>query len=285
MDNFIEYQRFATLDDATFLIDLLDANQIPFKIDDSATRFDVSAKTINPLEEGIVIQVKQCDKARVDQINFKTTETSSINDHYMYSLSDNDIIDAVVNPDGWTEEEQILAKEISKQRNLKLTAELIKSLRKDKNPDISDEQTKQSKLISGGTSWFLWIGIISALNIIALIFRQNVNFVSGLGINYVILGIMDGLNRALGVDLMTLGYVLSFLVCGLFILIWRKSKQQNKNYYLTGLIIYGIDTLFFLYPIQWYSLGFHVLALFGLYSGYRALLTSISDLKKIKGRE
>lgn len=285
MDNFIEYQRFATLDDATFLIDLLDANQIPFKIDDSATRFDMSAKTINPLEEGIVIQVKQCDKARVDQINFKTTETSSINDHYMYSLSDNDIIDAVVNPDGWTEEELILAKEISKQRNLKLTAELIKSLRKDKNPDISDEQTKQSKLISGGTSWFLLIGIISALNIIAVIFRQNVNFVSGLGINYVILGIMDGLNRALGIDLMTLGYVLSFLVCGLFILIWRKSKQQNKNYYLTGLIIYGIDTLFFLYPIQWYSLGFHVLALFGLYSGYKALLTSISDLKKIKGRE
>jgi hypothetical protein len=285
MDEFIEYQRFTTLDDATFLIDLLDANQIPFKIDDSATRFDLAATTINPLEKGIVLQIRQSDKERVDQINFKTTETSSINDHYMYSLSDNDIIDAVVNSDGWTEEEQILAKEISKQRNLKPTAELIKSLRKDKNPDISDEQTKQSKLISGGTSWFLWIGIISALNIIAVIFRQNVNFVSGLGINYVILGITDGLNRALGIDLMLLGYVLSFLVCGLFILIWRKSKQQNKNYYLTGLIIYGIDTLFFLYPIQWYSLGFHVLALFGLYSGYKALLTSISDLKKIKGRE
>lgn len=53
MDEFIEYQRFTTLDDATFLIDLLDANQIPFKIDDSATRFDLAATTINPLKEGL----------------------------------------------------------------------------------------------------------------------------------------------------------------------------------------------------------------------------------------
>jgi len=47
MDEFIEYQRFVTLDNASFLIDLLDANQIPFKIDDSATRFDMTATTIN----------------------------------------------------------------------------------------------------------------------------------------------------------------------------------------------------------------------------------------------
>ena len=285
MDEFIEYQRFATLNDTSFLIDLLDANQIPFKIDDSATRFDLAATTINPLEGGIVLQIRLSDKERVDQINFKTTETSSINDHYLYSLSDNDIIDVVVNPDDWTEEELILAKEISKQRNLKPTAELIKSLRKDKNTDKSNEQTKQSKLISGGISWFLWIGIISALNIIAVIFRQNINFVSGLGINYWILGIMDGIRRATGIDLMSLGYVLSFLVSGLFIWIWRKSKQQNKNYYLTGLIIYGLDTLFFLFLKQWYGLGFHVLALLGLYSGYKALLTSISDLKQIEGTE
>ena len=285
MDEFIEYQRFATLNDASFLIDLLDANQIPFKIDDSATRFDLAATTINPLEGGIVLQIRQSDKERVDQINFKTTATASINDHYMYSLSDNDILDVIVNPEEWTEEEISLAKEISKQRNLKLTAELIKLLRKDKNTDKLNEQTKLSKLISGGTSWFLWIGIISALNIIAVIFRQNVNFVSGLGINYGILGIMDGIRRASGIDLMSLGCVLSFLVSGLFIWIWRKSKQQNKNYYLTGLIIYGLDTLFFLFLKQWYGLGFHVLALLGLYSGYKALLTSISDLKKIEGRE
>ena len=280
MDEFIEYQRFTTLNDSTFLIDLLDANQIPFRIDDSATRFDMSATTMNPLEGGIVIQVRQSDKERVDQINYKTTETASINDHFMYSLSDIDILDVILNPEEWTKEEISLANVISKQRNLKLTTEIIKSLRKDKNAEKINEQTKQKQLLLGGASWFLWIGIISALNITAVIFRQNISFLTGLGLNYGILGMMDGIRRASGIDLMPLGFILTFLVSGLFIWIWSKSKQKNKKFYLTGLIIYGIDTLIFLLLKQWYDLGFHVLALFGLYYGYKALLKSISELKK-----
>ena len=288
MEELIEYQTFQSLEDARYLIDLLDANQIPFKIDDSATRFDLSATMINPLKTAILLQIRQSDKERVDQINFKSTDTASINDHYMYSLSDNDILETIVNPEEWTEEEISLAYEISKQRNLKLTADLIKSLRKEKNVvkiiDIN-EKTKQSKQISGGISWFLWIGILSALNIIAVIFQQNISFVTGLGLNYGILGIMDGFRRVTGIDVMPFGFCLSFLVSGLIIWIWRKSKQENKNYYLTGLIIYGLDTLIFLFTKQWYSLGFHILALLGLYYGYKALLKSISELKKAEERE
>jgi len=273
MDEFIEYQRFATLDNASFLIDLLDANQIPFKIDDSATRFDMTATTIHPIEGGIVIQVRQADKERVDQINFKTTETASINDHYMYSLSDNDIIDAIVNPDGWSEEEQTLAKEISKQRDLKPTAKLIKSLRKDKEAvNISDE-TKQRNSITNGVSWFLWIAILSSCNTIALIFHQNLHFVVGLGINYVLLGIMEGIQRASGANLIPIGFFLTFVVSGLFLWIWTKSKKENQKIYLTGLIIYGIDTIIFIFTKEWFSIAFHLFAFWVLFVGYRALLT------------
>jgi len=281
MDEFIEYQRFVTLDNASFLIDLLDANQIPFKIDDSATRFDMTATTINPIEGGIVIKVRQADKERVDQINFKTTETASINDHYMYSLSDNDIIDAIVNPDGWSEEEQTLAKEISKQRNLKPTAKLIKSLRKDKEAvNISDE-TKQRNSITNGVSWFLWIAILSSCNTIALIFHQNLHFVVGLGINYVLLGIMEGIQRASGANLIPIGFVLTFVISGLFLWIWTKSKKENQKIYLTGLIIYGIDTIIFIFTKDWFSIAFHLFAFWVLFVGYRALLTKkINENKK-----
>ena len=282
MDEFIEYQRFATLDNASFLIDLLDANQIPFKIDDSATRFDMTATTIHPIEGGIVIQVRQADKERVDQINFKTTETASINDHYMYSLSDNDIIDAIVNPDGWSEEEQTLAKEISKQRDLKPTAKLIKSLRKDKEAvNISDE-TKQRNSITNGVSWFLWIAILSSCNTIALIFHQNLHFVVGLGINYLILGIMEGIQRASGANLIPIGFVLTFVISGLFLWIWTKSKKENQKIYLTGLIIYGIDTIIFVFTKDWFSIAFHLFAFWVLFVGYRALLTINKNENKKK---
>jgi len=271
MEEFIEYQRFSSLEEAAVLLDLLDVNQIPFKIDDSATRFDMTATSTNPLDSGIVIQVREIDKDKVDKLNQCSPETPE-NDHYMYSLSDNDIIDAVVNPDDWTNEEHILAKEIFKQRNLKPTAEIIKSSRKEKIETEKKEQLEQKRLILGGTSWFLWIGILSALNLIALIIHQNLQFIAGLGINYLILGMMEGIRRVTGVNLMLLGYTLTFLVSGLFIFIWKKSKQENKSIYLTGLIIYGLDTIIFVFTKEWFSLGFHVFALLMLGNGYNALI-------------
>lgn len=280
MEEFIEYQRFSTLKDATPLIDLLDVNQIPFKIDDSALRFDMAATSINPLESGIVIQVREIDKDKVDKLNQRSAETL-VNDHYMYSLSDNDIIDAVVNPEDWTKEEHILAQDIFKQRNLKPTAELIKSSRKEKIETAKKEQLKQKNIISGGASWFLWIGILSALNIIAIIAHQNLHFVVGLGINYAILGILDGIRRATGLNLILIGYVLTFLVSGLFIFIWQKSKKEKKAIYLTGLIIYGLDTVIFIFTREWFSLGFHVFAFIMLLAGYDALLTRIKETKQI----
>ena len=271
MEEFIEYQRFSTLEDATLLIDLLDVNQIPFKIDDSAMRFDMAATSINPLESGIVIQVREIDRDKIERLNQRSTEIP-VNDHYMYSLSDNDIIDAIVNPEDWTKEEHVLAQEIFKQRNLKPTAETIKSSRKEKIETVRTEELKQKNLILGGASWFLWIGILSTLNLIALIIHQNLQFIAGLGINYFILGMMDGIRRATGVNLILLGYALTFIVSGLFIFIWKKSKQENKAIYLTGLIIYGLDTIIFVFTKEWFSLGFHIFALLMLGNGYNALI-------------
>jgi len=271
MEEFIEYQRFSTLDDATLLIDLLDVNQIPFKIDDSAMRFDMAATSINPLESGIVVLVRVIDKDKVDTLNQKGSE-ALVNDHYMYTLSDKDIIDAVVNPDDWTKEEHILAQEIFKQRKLQPTAEFIKSTRKEKIDNEKKEQVIQKGQIFFGAVLFLWIGIFSALNILSIIVHQNLQFIAGLGINYIILGVMDGILRATGVNLIIVGYALAFLVSGLFIFIWKKSKQENKAIYLTGLIIYGLDTIIFVFTKEWFSLGFHVFALVMLGNGYNALL-------------
>jgi len=277
MEEFIEYQRFPTFNDAEDFINLLEVNQIPYKVDDSATHYDLAATAVNPLEAGIIIQIRQTDKERVDKISSSNTQTTSLTDNYMYTLSDNDIIDAVVNPDEWTNEEHILAQEIFKQRNLKPTAETIKASRKEKIETEKKEQLKQQNLITGGASWFMWIGILSALNILAIIFNQNLQFVAGLGINYFILGIMEGIRRASGINLMPLGYALAFLVSGLFIIVWRISRKENKGIYLTGLIIYGLDTMIFLFTKEWFSLGFHLFALLMLYTGYDALRTRINE--------
>lgn len=279
MEEFIEYQRFSTLEDAVPLLDLLDRNQIPFKVDDSANRFSLSATTIDPLENKFIVQIRQVDKDTVNKLNQRIGESPE-NDHYMYSLSNNDIIDAVVNPEDWTKEEQTLAQEIFKQRNLKPTAEEIKSTRKEKIEMVKNEHLRQKNMIRGGASWFLWIAILSILNIIALIANQNLQFIAGLGINYVILGVINGIQVVTGQNIMLIGYALAFLVSGSFVLIWKKSKKGNKAVYLTGLIIYALDTVIFIFTKEWFTVGFHVFAFIILISGYDALLTRIRESKR-----
>ena len=90
---------------------------------------------------------------------------------------------------------------------------------------------------------------------------------------------INGIWRATSLNLMTLGYILTFLISGLFILIWRKSKADNKTIYLIGLIIYGFDTMIFVFTKEWFSLGFHIFALIMLYGGYVALRTKLKETK------
>lgn len=59
------------------------------------------------------------DIERVDKLNQLNIDSLTANDHYMYLMPNDFIIDAVVNPMAWTKEEHLLAKEISKQRNIK----------------------------------------------------------------------------------------------------------------------------------------------------------------------
>lgn len=272
MDEFIEYQKFYSIEEARVLTDLLDVNYIQFKVDDSNNRFDMSATSINPSEKGISIQIREVDKDKVDKLYARVAETVAANDNYMYSLSDNDIIDAVVNPEEWTNEEHLIAKEIMKQRRLVPTASIIKTSRKEKTESKNNIASGQNRLISGGASWFLLIGIISMLNIMFFATKQDVQFILGLGINYIILGVADGIKQSLGLNLFPIAYVLTFLISTVFLFIWKKSKSESKTVYLIGLILYGLDSLIFVFSKEWWNLGFHIFAFLLLASGYNALI-------------
>jgi len=281
MGDFINYQHFSNLQEASDLIDLLNANQIPFEIDDSATKFSI-VKDINPLEDGIVIKIKETDVEKVDKINFKNTEIYS-DDHYLYSFSDKDIMDIVINPEEWTEEEIILAKEIAKQRDLK-PAELIKPIQKKENTYEKTEQTKQ-KAVQNPANWFLFIAVFSILNTISVIFHKNLYFKMGLGINDFIVGFMYGIQQASGTNLMIYAFILSLLVSAFLLWIWIQSKKKNRKIYLMGTIIYGIDVLMSIFSTLttlstnalsttswwWFGLASRLFILWMLCVGYKTL--------------
>lgn len=279
MAQFINYQTFSTLKDASNLIDLLNANQIPFEIDDSAERFDISAKEFNPFETGITVKIQASDVERVKEIDLQNAP-ESISDHYLYSFSDNDIIDVVVNPEEWTASEVALAKKISIERDLKPSAELVKSLRK--NSFTEKEQIKEKKIqeritqesaIRGSAGWFAWIGGISLINSLLIFFQSHLYFPIGLGLSTAKLGVASGIREATGVDVSLFGLIASFIMPILFFWIWRKSRKGNQRVYLAGMIIYAIDTLFCVLVQYWFGVGLHLFALFFIWGGYQTLIT------------
>ncbi|MCL2131772.1 MAG: hypothetical protein FWH36_04890 [Lentimicrobiaceae bacterium] len=271
MRKYIDYQTFTDLQEAAHLIETLNANQIPFKIDaSSTTSFDVLPQNINPMTDGVVVKIRLADKKKADKICLENAENNSAENHYLFSFSDNDIIDVIVNPEEWTEEEVALAKKISKQRDLKPTAEQVKNLRK--NTDKLKEQVKKENRLQGHTAWFLCISILSIVNSILIISQQTVHFPIGLGINEILLGIMSGIQKITGTDLMGISFFLSLLMPALFFWIWLKSKEKNKNVYLAGIIIYGADALFMLWCKYWIGTAFHAFVLLGLCAGYRTLI-------------
>lgn len=225
------------------------------------------------------MQDRLSNMKNVDKMNVETTEASSVEDNYMDSLSDIDIIDAIVNPEGWSEEDLVLAREISKQRDLKPTAELIQSLQKDKDAINKPKLAQQKALISGGTFWFLWIAFLTGMNLVLLIFNGNLHSVDGFGLaSYTILDGIDGVISITERNLVFLGIFLNLLMFGIFVWIWLKSRKQHQKAYLTGLIIYGTDTFIHLFAKEWFNVALHIFALLVLFAGYNALLNSKKEI-------
>lgn len=215
----------------------------------------------------------------VDEKDAETTEASLVEDNYMNSLSDIDIIDAIVNPEGWSEEELVLARKISIQRDLKPTAMLIQSLQKDKDAINKPKLAQQKALFSSGTFWFLWIALLTVMNLGLLIFNRNLHSVNGFGLaSYTILDGIGGVINITERNLVSLGIFLNLLMFGIFVWVWLKSRKRHQKAYLAGLIIYTTDTFIHLFAKEWFNVTLHIFALLILFTGYKALLNSKKEI-------
>ena len=139
--------------------------------------------------------------------------------------------------------------------------------------DEEKEKSRQENSFKGGASWFLMIFGFSVMNMVFVFFHKGSYVPIGLGLNEWILGFVLGYQGITMADLTGFHFVLMLLFPMLFLFIWIKRK--NKKVYLTGMIIYGIDTLFSLFSLflvkYWIGFALHLSVLLMLYGGYRAL--------------
>jgi len=117
-----------------------------------------------------------------------------------------------------------------------------------------------------GASWFFWIAGLSIVNSVIIVGGGDMKFVVGLGITEII----DGLAQNASSIGKGAGLFMDLCVAGIFALFGVFAKKGNTACFIIGMVIYALDGLLFLLVQEWMSIGFHVFALFCIFSGFTA---------------
>ncbi len=150
------------------------------------------------------------------------------------------------------------------------------------NPKMDDYRDA----INSGAGWFYWIAGLSAINAIVALAGSAWGFGLGLGITQLLAGIgsavsgaPDGATTAAGItsdsaaiESVSTGVAIFcwagvIALIGFFAWLGYAARKPSFGLYLTGFILYALDTAVFLIAGDWIGLLLHGLALFFLFNG------------------
>ncbi len=144
------FKKFPSTAHAEPFIELLDTHQIDYLMEKTAPLFDPFFSQ-NPFKEEVVIKLKLTDFEAVTKL-FQQSEAPADLDHYLYSFTDNELIEIVLKPYEWNEYDYTLAQKILKDRGKEVNTEVVSAIRKNSIEEIAKKETAP-------TVW-IWAGYI-----------------------------------------------------------------------------------------------------------------------------
>ncbi len=128
--------------------------------------------------------------------------------------------------------------------------------------------------IRTGINWFFWIAGLSLVNSAAYLFGTTWTFVIGLGVTQLLDSIIARVVQDLGESwdaLRVVGTGADLLIAGLFVLIGYFGRKRMRWPVVAGMVLYALDGLLVLIFGDFIGALFHGLALYGIWSGLRAM--------------
>ncbi len=119
--------------------------------------------------------------------------------------------------------------------------------------------------LKSGASWFYWIAGLSLINSISAFTGNTWRFIVGLGITQ----IFDGLAAEFGGAGRVIVLLLDLLAAGVFILFGVFAHKRHTWAFIAGMILFGLDTVFFLISQDWIGVAFHAFVLYCLFRGFQ----------------
>jgi hypothetical protein len=132
MSDFKTYMSFIDADSSLELTALLEKNDIPYILQDTKSDFDPSM-SLNEANKPYLIQIQEEDREKVDQLVKESYDISKVNkEHFLYSFSDDELIDVLKNEEEWHPLDVLLAKKLIQEKNIIIDEKKITSHQEEK---------------------------------------------------------------------------------------------------------------------------------------------------------
>ncbi|EEF58045.1 DUF4339 domain-containing protein [Pedosphaera parvula] len=128
------------------------------------------------------------------------------------------------------------------------------------------------KQMKSGADWFFWIAGLSLINTGVAVFGGGFRFFLGLGMSLAI----DETAKVSGSTVGTVvGLILNLIVVGLFIFFGIFARKRHAWSFITGLVLYSLDSVLvlmfaFRFGVSFLAVAFHGYALFCIFRGLKA---------------
>jgi len=139
---------------------------------------------------------------------------------------------------------------------------------------LTNADAEDSRRVKGGASWFFWIAGTSIVNVIAYRASLGITFLLGLVGPLFIEGFASGMAQywpGSATLIMILALFVEIIVAGIFVALGLLARKKLKWAFILGMVLYALDGVAWLLLGEYLSAGFHLLGLYGLYTGVRAL--------------
>lgn len=125
--------------------------------------------------------------------------------------------------------------------------------------------------VNSGANWFFWIAGLSLINTVIALAGADFSFAIGLGITQ----IFDGVAAAIAEESATpalkfIAVALDLIAIAAFVGLGFLGRARHSWAFIVGIVLFGLDTIFFLLAFAVLGIIIHGLAIFYLFRGMTA---------------
>nr|WP_294861225.1 hypothetical protein [uncultured Fluviicola sp.] len=163
MSEFITYEKFAIVPELKELVELLEANNLPYELEDDVQLVD--ADFANPKHHrDYRIKLKSEDFERANELRNKAAlaELDEVDaDYYLFDFTDEELRDLIAKQDEWSPLDFQLAQKILKDRGIEISSQKINELKEERIHELAEPEKHNIGGIVAGYIFIILGGIIS----------------------------------------------------------------------------------------------------------------------------